>query len=70
MKNYYYALPLFSKDFNVTNRKAKMIRMVIFAAGPINVNGIRYKTMMDRIEDQEYFVANWQNDLAVQFNTI
>jgi hypothetical protein len=65
MKNYYYALPLFSKDFNVTNRKAKMIRMVIFAAGPINVNGIRYKTMMDRIEDQEYFVANWQNDLAV-----
>jgi aspartyl-tRNA(Asn)/glutamyl-tRNA(Gln) amidotransferase subunit A len=65
MKNYYYALPLFSKDFNVTNRKAKMIRMVIFAAGPINVNGIRYKTMMDRIEEQEYFVANWQNDLAV-----
>jgi len=26
--------------------------------------------MMDRIEDQEYFVANWQNDLAVQFNAL
>jgi hypothetical protein len=65
LKNFDYALPLFSKDFNITNRKAYMMRMVLFAAGPIEVNGIRYKTMMDRIEDQEYFVANWQNDLAV-----
>ena len=51
MKNFNYALPLFSKDFNVTHRKAKMMRIVIFSAGPIEVNGIRYKTMLDRVED-------------------
>ena len=59
MKNFNYALPLFSKDFNLNHRKAKMMRMVIFAAGPLEINGIRYKTMLDRNEDQEYFIANW-----------
>jgi predicted RND superfamily exporter protein len=29
-------------------------------AGPINLHGIRYNNMGDRINDQEYYVANWQ----------
>lgn len=45
-----FLLPLFSREFNIKNRKAKMYRMVLQCAGPIAVDGIRYQTMRDRSE--------------------
>ena len=43
-----YALPLFSKEFNREQRKARMMRMVLTFAGPIELNGVRYSNMRDR----------------------
>ena len=51
------AIPLFSKGFNRNNRKAKMTRFLIMNAGPVDIDGIRYKNMGDRQPDQEYLVA-------------
>ena len=56
-------LPLFSKDYSRENRKAKMVRFLLLAAGPIDFAGIRYKNMGDRNPLQEYDVANWQVEL-------
>ena len=53
------AIPLFSKGFNRNNRKAKMTRFLIMNAGPVDIDGIRYKNMGDRQPDQEYLVAQW-----------
>lgn len=44
-------LPLFSKDYNRTHRKSKMIRFVVQTAGPINFEGVRYKNLGDRNSD-------------------
>ena len=54
-----HAIPLFSKDFNIDHRKAKMTRMVLQVAGPVELEGIRYSHMRDRQEAQEYYVADW-----------
>jgi hypothetical protein len=45
---YNLSLPLFSKEYNKTNRKAKMVRMVLIPGGPIQKEGVRYKNMGDR----------------------
>lgn len=59
-----HALPIFGKEFTKTNRKAKMIRILLSFAGPFEANGIRYSHMRDRQEQQELYVADWQNDLG------
>ena len=51
------AVPLFSKEFNRNNRKAQMTRFLIMNAGPVEMEGVRYKNMGDRQPDQEYLVA-------------
>lgn len=43
-----HAIPMFSKEFNNQNRKAKMVRMLLTFAGPIHVNNVRYSHMFDR----------------------
>lgn len=43
-----HAIPIFSKEFNNKNRKAKMVRMILSFAGPIHVNNVRYSHMVDR----------------------
>lgn len=58
-----FTIPLFSKEYSLTNRKAKMIRIILILAGPIEFNGIRYKNMGDRWPDQEYEIAQWQIEL-------
>ena len=57
------ALPLFSKDFSRTNLKAKMVRVVVRPAGPVEVDGVRYSHMRDRQAAQEFAVAEWENEL-------
>lgn len=52
-----FTIPLFSKEYSSTNRKAKMVRIILMVAGPIDINGIRYKNMGDRWPDQEYEIA-------------
>lgn len=54
---------LFSKEFVKDDRKAKMTRMIIRLAGPLEVNGIRYANMKDRIEEQNLFVNEWVQSL-------
>jgi hypothetical protein len=54
-----YTAPLFSTEYSIKNRKAKMVRMLLIVAGPIDFNGIRYKNFGDRWSDQEYYLANW-----------
>ena len=49
-----YAMPLFSTEFNREMRTAKMMRMVLTFAGPIEINEIRYSNMRDRTEAQEF----------------
>lgn len=58
-----YTLPFFSKDYSKENRKSRMLRIILFVAGPIEINGIRYKNMGDRWPDQEYEIAQWQIEL-------
>ena len=41
-------LPLFSKDYTRNHRKAKMTRFLLMNAGPIDIDGIRYKNLGDR----------------------
>lgn len=43
-----YAMPLFSSEFNRVNRKAKMVRLVLTMAGPIQIDGTRFNNMRDR----------------------
>ena len=54
-----YTIPLFSKDYNRFNRKAKMTRFLLLTGGPVEMDGTRYKNMGDRQFEQEYNVANW-----------
>ena len=54
-----HALPIFGKEFNNTNRKAKMVRMLLSFAGPVEAYGNRYSHMRDRQEQQELYVADW-----------
>jgi hypothetical protein len=49
-KLFNYAMPLFSKEFNREHRKAKMVRILLTMAGPIDMKGIRYSNMRDRQE--------------------
>jgi len=46
-----YTAPLFSTEYSIKNRKAKMVRMLLVVAGPINYDGIRYKNFGDRWSD-------------------
>ena len=59
-----HALPIFSKEFSKTNRKSKKIRILLSFAGPFEFNGTRYSHMRDRQEQQELYVADWQNKLG------
>ena len=36
------------------------MKMILKFGSPINVNGIRYKTNKDRVDEQNQFIANWQ----------
>lgn len=45
-----FMLPLFSTDFNITHKKAKMFRIIVQCAGPIELDGVRFNTMRDRSE--------------------
>ena len=54
-----YTIPLFSKDYNRFNRKAKLTRFLLFIGGPVDMDGVRYNNMGDRQSEQEYVVANW-----------
>ena len=54
-----YTKPLFSRDYDITNREAKMMRMGVAFGGPIEVDGTRFKTRLDRSDLQELFVADW-----------
>lgn len=63
-------LPLFSKDYNRNNRKARATRFLLLPAGPIEMKDIRYKTLGDRAPDQEYWIANWQVELNDKLLTI
>lgn len=56
-------LPLFSKDYNRNHRKARSTRFLLLPAGPIEIEGVRYKTLGDRQPDQEFWIANWQVSL-------
>jgi hypothetical protein len=36
------------------------MKLILKFGSPINVNGIRYKTNIDRIDEQKQYIANWQ----------
>ena len=56
---YNYTIPFFSKDYSATSRKSRMVRILLMVAGPIEINGIRYRNMGDRWPEQEYEMAQW-----------
>ena len=37
--------------------------MVLLLGSPIEYDGVRYKTVLDRFETQELIVADWENEL-------
>lgn len=55
--NFNYTVPFFSKEYSKENRKAKLVRILLIVAGPIEINGVRYKNMGDRWPEQEYEIA-------------
>ena len=63
-------LPLFSKDYNREHRKAKMTRFLLIAAGPIDLDGVRYNNLGDRQPEQEFLIANWQVSLNERLKEI
>jgi hypothetical protein len=57
---------LFSKSFSEVNRKSKIMKIILKFGSPLNVNGIRYKSNKDRIDEQNQYIANWQIMLSEQ----
>jgi len=53
-------VPLFSKDFTRTERKAKLIRVLVIPGGPIDYDGTRFKNMGDRWSEQDFLISDWE----------
>lgn len=42
---------LFDKDMNMRNRNARFVRSMVLLAGPLDIDGIRYKNIEDRFNE-------------------
>jgi len=42
------------------------MKIILKFGSPLNVNGIRYKSNKDRIDEQNQYIANWQIMLSEQ----